>query len=153
MTRRTPPTGHVFLWTGCGRGLRKVNAALTCWLKEIAPSPGLREWFGHDPERYGEFARRYRAELEGNDGVVGALAGLAIGLQAELLLLQQLADNRVADLVPEFFEFGGQPLEFLVKQGPVTLLYAAHVEGHNHALVLAEYLCNHMERGHGKRPV
>ena len=43
--------------------LRKVNAALTCWLKEMAPSPGPREWFGHDSARYREFARRYRAEL------------------------------------------------------------------------------------------
>lgn len=34
------------------RGLRKENAALTCWLKEIAPSPGLREWFSHDPADY-----------------------------------------------------------------------------------------------------
>src|SRR5271165_5575161 len=54
-------------------------------------------------------------ELRVAVGVVGALAGLAIGLQAELLLLQQLADNRVADLVPEFFEFGGQPAQTLAR--------------------------------------
>jgi len=41
------------------RGLRKKRAALSCWLKGIAPSPGLREWFGHDTARYREFARRY----------------------------------------------------------------------------------------------
>ena len=58
MTRRTPPTGHVFLWTGWAARLRKVNAALTCWLKEIAPSLGPREWFGHDFARCREFARR-----------------------------------------------------------------------------------------------
>ena len=40
------------------RGLRKANAELACWLKEIAPSPGLRQWFGPDPERYAEFARQ-----------------------------------------------------------------------------------------------
>ena len=55
------------------RGLRKENAALTCWLKEIAPTPGLREWFGHDPERYGEFARRYRVELKGDEDEVARL--------------------------------------------------------------------------------
>ncbi len=96
------------------RGLRKEKAALFCWLKEIAPSPELRQWFGHDPERYHEFARRYRAELAANKDAVARLEDLA-------------------------------------KQGPVTLLYAAHDEGHNHALVLADYLRSHMERGHGKR--
>jgi uncharacterized protein YeaO (DUF488 family) len=82
------------------RGPRKENAALTCWLKEIAPSPGLRQRFGHDPERYREFARRYRAELEGRQDAVAQL-------------------------------------ESLVKEGPVTLLDAAHDD---QALVLAEYL-------------
>ena len=52
-------------------------------------------------------------ELRVAVGIVGALARLAIGLQAELLLLQQLADDRVADLVPEFVEFPGQPAQAL----------------------------------------
>jgi uncharacterized protein YeaO (DUF488 family) len=39
------------------RGLRKEKAALTLWLKEIAPSPTLRKWFGHDPARWTEFTR------------------------------------------------------------------------------------------------
>src|SRR5271166_5441423 len=59
-------------------------------------------------------------ELRVAVGVVGALAGLAIGLQAELLLLQQLADNRVADFVPEFFEFGGQPAQTLARPAQAT---------------------------------
>jgi uncharacterized protein YeaO (DUF488 family) len=45
------------------RGLRKENAALTLWLKEIAPSPALRKWFGQDPTHWAEFGRRHRAEL------------------------------------------------------------------------------------------
>jgi len=45
--------------------------------------------------------------------IVGALAGLAIGLQAELLPLQQFANDRVADLVAELFQFGGQPAQAL----------------------------------------
>ncbi|MGA9756052.1 MAG: DUF488 family protein [Desulfobaccales bacterium] len=45
------------------RGLTKEAAALDLWLKDIAPSPGLRRWFGHDPSRWEEFCRRYRAEL------------------------------------------------------------------------------------------
>lgn len=55
------------------RGLRKEAAKLTVWLKEIAPSPELREWFGHDPARFHEFSRRYRAELGANDEAVGRL--------------------------------------------------------------------------------
>lgn len=52
------------------RGVNKKSAALTLWLKEIAPSPALRKWFGHDPERWSEFRRRYRAELKANDAAV-----------------------------------------------------------------------------------
>jgi uncharacterized protein YeaO (DUF488 family) len=87
------------------RGLRKESARLTLWLKDVAPTPALRQWFGHDPERWSEFSRRYRAELSGNDAAVA-------------------------------------PLVESLKAGPVTLLYAAHDQEHNHARVLAEYLRN-----------
>ena len=46
------------------RGLTKQKAALDLWLKEIAPSTELRKWFGHDPEKWAEFRRRYGAELK-----------------------------------------------------------------------------------------
>ena len=46
------------------RGLRKEAAAVALWLKEIAPSTELRRWFGHDPERWPEFVRRYQEELK-----------------------------------------------------------------------------------------
>jgi uncharacterized protein YeaO (DUF488 family) len=46
------------------RGLAKRGAAIDLWLKDIAPSAGLRRWFGHDPQKWGEFQRRYRAELK-----------------------------------------------------------------------------------------
>ncbi|UEX79716.1 DUF488 domain-containing protein [Spiribacter halobius] len=45
------------------RGVRKADAAVDRWLKEVAPSTELRKWFGHDPERWAEFRRRYRREL------------------------------------------------------------------------------------------
>ena len=45
------------------RGLAKDAAHVDEWLKDVAPSPELRRWFGHDPDRFTEFARRYRAEL------------------------------------------------------------------------------------------
>ncbi|RTL94681.1 MAG: DUF488 domain-containing protein [Hyphomicrobiales bacterium] len=58
------------------RGVRKEDAELTLWLKEIAPSDELRKWFGHEPERWAEFQERYRAELDGNDEAVAELRGL-----------------------------------------------------------------------------
>ena len=48
------------------RGVRKDNAALDGWLKDVAPSTGLRQWFAHDPAKWEEFQRRYRAELDAN---------------------------------------------------------------------------------------
>lgn len=46
------------------RGIRKADAALDAWLRDVAPSRDLRRWFGHEPARFPEFARRYREELE-----------------------------------------------------------------------------------------
>lgn len=45
------------------RGFTKERLALDEWAKDLAPSPELRRWYGHEPERFAEFARRYRAEL------------------------------------------------------------------------------------------
>jgi uncharacterized protein YeaO (DUF488 family) len=45
------------------RGLTKQRAKADLWLKEIAPSDALRKWFGHEPEKWPEFEKRYRAEL------------------------------------------------------------------------------------------
>ena len=45
------------------RGLSKIEARIDLWAKEAAPSPELRRWFGHDPEKWKEFRHRYLAEL------------------------------------------------------------------------------------------
>lgn len=45
------------------RGLTKARAALDHWARDVAPSPALRAWFAHDPDRFQEFADRYRLEL------------------------------------------------------------------------------------------
>lgn len=58
------------------RGVRKEAAVLTLWLKDIAPSPILRQWFGHDPAHWSEFARRYRVELAHNEAAIGLLVDL-----------------------------------------------------------------------------
>jgi uncharacterized protein YeaO (DUF488 family) len=46
------------------RGMTKEKAHLDEWCKQVAPSTELRKWYGHDPERFAEFGRRYRAELK-----------------------------------------------------------------------------------------
>lgn len=51
------------------RGLNKERAAIDLWLKEIAPSTELRQWFGHDPEKFLEFRTRYVEELTQNPAI------------------------------------------------------------------------------------
>jgi uncharacterized protein YeaO (DUF488 family) len=46
------------------RGIRKEEAQVDLWLKDIAPSTGLRQWFGHEPEKWPEFQQRYFRELD-----------------------------------------------------------------------------------------
>lgn len=63
--RRSEEDGQRVLVDGLWpRGVSKQDAAIDLWLKEIAPSAGLRQWFGHDPERWREFRRRYRSQLK-----------------------------------------------------------------------------------------
>ena len=59
------------------RGVSKAKAAIDQWLKEISPSTGLRQWFGHDPARWQEFRRRYREELQQHAAVLEQIAELA----------------------------------------------------------------------------
>jgi uncharacterized protein YeaO (DUF488 family) len=49
------------------RGVRKDDPRVGTWLKDVAPSKELREWYGHQPELFDEFASRYREELRGNE--------------------------------------------------------------------------------------
>jgi uncharacterized protein YeaO (DUF488 family) len=59
------------------RGLSKAEAAVDRWLKEIAPSTELRQWFGHDPARWPEFRRRYAQELRQHAAVLDEVRALA----------------------------------------------------------------------------
>lgn len=58
------------------RGFRKEAGALDLWLKEIAPSTELRKWYGHKPERWPEFKRRYEEELADRQAELQNLKGL-----------------------------------------------------------------------------
>jgi uncharacterized protein YeaO (DUF488 family) len=55
------------------RGVSKASARLDDWLKEIAPSPELRRWYGHQPERWPEFQKRYANELAGKSELIDRL--------------------------------------------------------------------------------
>lgn len=85
------------------RGLKREDAALDGWMKDLAPSTELRKWFNHDPERFAEFRRRYGDELKTNEEAVKQL----------------LKSGRTKRL---------------------TLIYSAHDEEHNQAVVLADHL-------------
>lgn len=56
------------------RGLSKERAAIDEWMKDVAPSAQLRRWFGHDPEKWAEFQRRYRRELRARVDLVRDIA-------------------------------------------------------------------------------
>jgi uncharacterized protein YeaO (DUF488 family) len=49
------------------RGIKKTELQLDGWLKEVAPSPELRKWFGHDPEKWPRFRQRYFTELQAHE--------------------------------------------------------------------------------------
>jgi uncharacterized protein YeaO (DUF488 family) len=69
------------------RGLTKAKAALDEWCKDVAPSTELRKWYGHDPDRFEDFGRRYQAELKDPQraGAVAHLRELAKGRRLTLL--------------------------------------------------------------------
>lgn len=59
------------------RGVKKEAAHLDLWMKEVAPSDALRKWFGHVPEKWPEFQKRYRAELAKKHELVAQLKKMA----------------------------------------------------------------------------
>jgi uncharacterized protein YeaO (DUF488 family) len=61
------------------------------WVGDVAPSPGLRTWFGHDPSRFAEFAERYRAELEARPEVLEPI--LAAARRGPVTLLYAAGDT------------------------------------------------------------
>ncbi len=79
------------------RGVRKDDAALDLWLKELGPSTELRQWFGHDPARWDEFRARYRAELAGKPALMAQLLGLA--REGVLTLVYAARDEQHNDAV------------------------------------------------------
>jgi uncharacterized protein YeaO (DUF488 family) len=59
------------------RGISKADLSFATWVKEAGPSTELRKWFGHDPQRWSTFQRRYRAELDEDPQVAQPLINAA----------------------------------------------------------------------------
>jgi uncharacterized protein YeaO (DUF488 family) len=96
------------------RGLTKERAAVDLWIKEVAPSSELRQWFGHDPAKWKEFQTRYRKELQGkkdalkllNQKCKGRLATLVYAARDEehneARVLKKILERRQRDAAAEF---------------------------------------------------
>lgn len=67
------------------RGIRKEDAQVVEWLKDVAPSTTLRKWFNHDPERWDAFRERYAEELETHPQDLATLRALAHGKRLTLV--------------------------------------------------------------------
>lgn len=86
------------------RGLTKKQAAIDLWLKEIAPSPELRKWFNHDPEKFKEFRNRYVAELTQNPATAVVLNLLAKHKTVTLVYAAKNEDINHVVVLKEFME-------------------------------------------------
>lgn len=64
---------RIFVDRMWARGISKEEAQVDLWLRDIAPSDKLRKWFSHDPEKWGEFKKRYFKELDGKEELVGQI--------------------------------------------------------------------------------
>ena len=86
------------------RGLSKERAAVDLWLKEVAPGPGLRRWFGHDPQKWDEFRRRYRAELRKRPEELERLRRLARSGPVTFVFAARDPERNSAALLRDFLE-------------------------------------------------
>jgi uncharacterized protein YeaO (DUF488 family) len=85
------------------RGLTKEKAKIDLWLKEIAPSNELRKWFGHDPEKWDEFRKRYHDELRGNEEQVSLLKEQVKKGEVTLVYSANDKEHNQAVALKEFF--------------------------------------------------
>ncbi|MFE9169720.1 DUF488 domain-containing protein [Streptomyces kebangsaanensis] len=86
------------------RGMRKEDAHLDEWLRDVAPSSELRRWYGHEPSRFAEFRRRYRAELRdaGHREAARHLLDLAARDRLTLLTATKDVDHSQAAVLAEW---------------------------------------------------
>ena len=84
--------------------LINVSSVLDDWLKDVAPSTELRKWFSHDPAKWGEFQRRYRAELEHQPQLWKPLLSAARNRTITLVFSSHDVEHNNAVVLKEFLE-------------------------------------------------
>ncbi len=90
------------------RGLKKEALHARGWLKDVAPSDGLRRWFHHDPAKWGEFEKRYFEELDRNPGAVEPLRMAARHEPVTLLYSSHDQEHNNAVALREYLEAEGE---------------------------------------------
>jgi uncharacterized protein YeaO (DUF488 family) len=83
------------------RGLSKAKLKIDAWPRELAPSTDLRKWYGHEPARFAEFRRRYRAELAEHADELEALRAMVKGRAATLITATREVDLSHAAVMRE----------------------------------------------------
>lgn len=86
------------------RGMKKEALEMKAWLKDIAPSPALRQWFAHDPAKWKEFQQRYRAELKANPDAWKPILEAAKRGDVTLLYSARDMEHNSAVLLKRFLE-------------------------------------------------
>ena len=86
------------------RGLKKEDSRIREWLKDIAPSDGLRKWFSHDPEKWQEFKGRYFKELKEKNDLIKQLKEKAKGQTITLLYSAKDVKYNNAVALKEYLE-------------------------------------------------
>jgi len=84
------------------RGMKKEDAHLDLWLKEVSPSPELRRWYKHDVKKWPEFRRRYTAELKANPEPVALLRDRAKKGNVTLLYAARDEEHNSAVVLKEY---------------------------------------------------
>ncbi len=86
------------------RGMKKENLRMDGWLKDVAPSDALRRWFAHDPAKWAEFQRRYRAELRAHSDALEPLADAARRGSVTLLYSAHDVEHNNAIVLKDYLE-------------------------------------------------
>ena len=86
------------------RGMKKEDAAIDEWLKDIAPSNELRKWYAHDPAKWSEFRKRYKAELKDKTEIIDRLRQEARKSTVTLLFSSRETELNNAVALKEFIE-------------------------------------------------
>ena len=86
------------------RGIKKDELKMKAWLKDVSPSPELRKWFAHDPAKWPEFQKRYRAELKANPEAWKPIVEAAQKGNVTLLYSARDTEHNSALLLKSFLE-------------------------------------------------